>query len=203
MNNHIITISRQYGSGGRYVGKMLSEKLGIPFYDNEIITMSAKKSGYSEALFEKAEQFTNGSLLYSLTMFGQPAGIGGLPLSEKVYIIQSDVIKHLADQGPCIIIGRCANYVLKEHTDTINFFLYSDIEHRIKRAVNYYGLEEKNARDLILKKDKKRAAYYNYYTGERWGELSNYHLSLDTDSIGIENCVDLLESYIRHFHESN
>lgn len=202
MNKHVITISRQYGSGGRYVGKMLSERLGIPFYDNEIITMCAKKSGYSESLFEKAEQFTNGSLLYSLTMFGQPTGVGGLPLSEKVYIIQSDVIKHFAEQGPCIVIGRCADYVLKEHTDAINFFLYSDIEHRIKRAVNYYGIDEKKARDEILKKDKKRAAYYNYYTGERWGDLANYHLSLNTDSIGIENCVNILEMYVKHFHET-
>lgn len=198
MSGSIITISRQYGSGGRFVGKMLAEKLGIPFYDNELISMAAKESGFAESLFENAEKNTTYSLLYSLSMFGTSSGgMYGLPLSDKVFLIQSDIIKKVADQGPCIIVGRCADYVLRERSDVIHFFFYSDINERVKRAMTYYGLEEKKAKEAIEKTDKKRAAYYNYYTGERWGDIKNYHLSLNTDSIGIENCVDVLEQYVK------
>ncbi len=198
MSGSIITISRQYGSGGRFVGKKLAERLGIPFYDNELISMAAKESGFAESLFENAEKNTTYSLLYSLSMFGTSSGgMYGLPLSDKVFLIQSDIIKKVADRGPCIIVGRCADYVLRERSDVIHFFFYSDINERVKRAMTYYGLEEKKAKEAIEKTDKKRAAYYNYYTGERWGDIKNYHLSLNTDSIGIENCVDVLEQYVK------
>lgn len=197
MSGSIITISRQYGSGGRFVGKKLAEKLGIPFYDNELISMAAKESGFAESLFENAEKNTTYSLLYSLSMFGTSAGgMYGLPLSDKVFLIQSDIIKKVADQGPCVIVGRCADYVLRERDDVIHFFFYSDINNRVERAMKYYGLEEKKAKEAIEKTDKKRAAYYNYYTGERWGEIKNYHMSLNTDSIGIDSCVDVLAKYV-------
>ena len=197
MSGSIITISRQYGSGGRFVGKKLAEKLGIPFYDNELISMAAKESGFAESLFENAEKNTTYSLLYSLSMFGSnTGGMYGLPLSDKVFLIQSDIIKKVADKGPCVIVGRCADYVLRERSDVIHFFFYSDIENRIERGVKYYDLDEKKAKEIIEKTDKKRAAYYNYYTGERWGEIKNYHLSLNTDSIGIDACVDVLAKYV-------
>lgn len=196
MAGSVITISRQYGSGGRFIAKKLSEKLGIPFYDNDLISMAAKESGFSESLFENAEKNTTYSLLYSLSMFGTSAGgMYGLPLSDKVFLIQSDIIKKVADKGPCVIVGRCADYVLRERKGVINFFLYSDIEHRMKRAMKYYGLEEKKAKETIEKTDKKRASYYNYYTGERWGDIKNYHLSINTDFVGIDSCVDILAMY--------
>lgn len=198
MAGSVITISRQYGSGGRFVGKKLAEKLGIPFYDNELISMAAKESGFAESLFENAEKNTTYSLLYSLSMFGtNSAGLYGLPLSDKVFLIQSDIIKKVAAEGPCVIVGRCADYVLKERDDVIRFFLYSDIDSRIKRAQTYYGLDEKKAREAIEKTDKKRAAFYNYYTGESWGDIKNYHMSIDTDSVGIDKSVDILASYVR------
>jgi len=193
----VITISRQYGSGGRFVGKMLAEKLGIPFYDNEIITLAAKESGYAENIFEKAEQISTHSLLYSLSMFGSSTGVYGLPLSDKVYIIQSDIIKKCADSGPCVIVGRCSDYVLRERDNVIDFFIYSDMEHKIKRAVKYYDIDEKKAQSIIEQKDKKRAAYYNYYTSQRWGDIDNYNLAINSDSIGIENTVKILENYVR------
>ncbi len=193
----VITISRQYGSGGRFVGKMLAEKLGIPFYDNEIITLAAKESGYAENIFEKAEQISTHSLLYSLSMFGSSTGVYGLPLSDKVYIIQSDIIKKCADKGPCVIVGRCSDYVLRERDNVIDFFIYSDIEHKIKRAVKYYDIDEKKAQSIIEQKDKKRAAYYNYYTSQRWGDIDNYNLAINSDSVGIENTVKILEDYVR------
>lgn len=197
MSGSVITISRQYGSGGRFVGRKLAEKLGIPFYDNELISIAAKESGYAESLFANAEKNTTYSLLYSLSMFGtSTGGMYGLPLSDKVFLIQSDIIKQIADKGPCVIVGRCADYVLREREDVIHFFLHSDIESRIARSMKYYGLEEKKAKEAIEKTDKKRAAYYNYYTGERWGDIKNYHLSLNTDSVGIDGCVDILEKYV-------
>ena len=131
----IITISRQYGSGGRFIAEKLAERLGVPFYDNKIITMAAKKSGYAESIFENAEQTSTHSLLYSLSMFGSTAGVYGLPLSDKVYIIQSEVIKKIAAEGPCVIVGRCADYVLKDEQHVINVFLQSALEDRAARAV--------------------------------------------------------------------
>lgn len=197
MADSIITISRQYGSGGRFIGKMLAEKLGIPFYDNELISMAAKESGFSESLFENAEKNTTYSLLYSLSMFGSTAaGMYGLPLSDKVFLIQSDIIKKVAEQGSCVIVGRCADYILREKKDVIHFFLYSDMDSRVRRAVKYYGLSENKAKDEIEKKDKKRAAYYNYYTGGRWGETKNYHLCINTDFVGIDSCVNILAEYV-------
>jgi cytidylate kinase len=126
----------------------------------------------------------------------------GLSLSDKVFLIQSDIIKNVASQGPCVIVGRCADYVLRENEDVLHFYFYSDIENRIKRATTYYGLEEKKAKETIEKTDKKRAAYYNYYTGDRWGDIQNYHLSLNTDTIGVDNCVDILEKYVKAYMEN-
>ena len=202
MINSVITISRQYGSGGRYVARKLAERLGIPYYDNEIITMSAKESGYAEDMFEKAEQLSSHSLLYSISMYGAASGVYGLPLSDKIFLIQSDIIKKCAEKGPCVIVGRCADYVLQEHPNVLNFFLHSDIDSRAKRVKAYYNCDEKNTKDYILKRDKKRAAYYNYYTTNRWGSTENYHMSINTDAVGIDGCVDVLEKFIIN-HENN
>ena len=197
----MITISRQYGSGGRFIAKKLAEKLSIPFYDNEIISLAAKESGYAENIFKQAELVSSHSLLYSLSMFGTTAGLYGLPLSDKAYVIQSNIIKKCAEEGPCVIVGRCADYILKDNPDVINFYLYSDMESRIERVKNYLDPTCDNIKEDILKKDKKRATYYNYYTTQRWGDIQNYHLSINTDSVGIDNCVDILESFVLK-HES-
>lgn len=196
MSNHIITISRQYGSGGRFIGKLLAEKLGIPLYDNELITLAAQKSGYSESIFENVEKTSTHSLLYSLSMFGTTAGVYGLPLADKVFIVQSEIIKKVAAEGPCVIVGRCADYVLKDEPNIVDVFIHSDMESRIKRAVTYYNLSPDKAKDAIIKTDKRRASYYNYYTGLRWGDANNYEISLYSDKIGIDNCVDILYKFV-------
>ncbi len=195
----VITISRQYGSGGRFVARKLAERLSLPFYDNEIITLAAKESGYAESMFENAEQVSSYSLLYSLSMFGSANGVYGLPLADKVFLVQSDIIKKCADTGPCVIVGRCADYILKDRPDVLNFFLYSDMPSRVKRVVKYYENTSRDVESDIRKRDKKRAAYYNYYTSSRWGELENYDLSLHTDKIGIDACVDTLELYCKAY----
>lgn len=196
MYSSVITISRQFGSGGRFIGKLLSERLGIPFYDNELITIAAKESGYAESLFEKADQNTTHSLLYSLSMFGTTAGVYGLPLSDKVYLIQSDVIKKVASKGACVIVGRCADYVLKGNPNALNVFVHSDMNSKIDRAVKYYNIDPKDAENQIAKIDKKRATYYSYYTGQKWGEATNYDLCLHCDAIGVESCVDIIETFV-------
>ena len=198
----VITISRQFGSGGRFVAKMLAERLGIPYFDNELITMAAKESGYAENIFEKAEQMSSHSFLYSVSMFGSAAGVYGLPLSDKVFLVQSDIIKKCAEQGPCVIVGRCADYVLRDYPNVINFYLYSDIDSKIERYKKYYNEDEKNDKEIkdeIIRRDKKRAAYYNYYTTQRWGEIENYHLSIHTDAVGVDGCVDILERFVIGF----
>ena len=197
--NSIITISRQYGSGGRFIAKKLAEKLGIPYYDNEIITMAARDSGYSEAIFEKAEQLSTHSFLYSLSMFGSVDGMYGLPLSDKVYIAQSEIIKKCAEAGPCVIVGRCSDYVLKDFDNVINFFIYSDEKSKVERAVKYYGINAENAASELRKKDKKRANYYNYYSSQSWGHFNNYHLSINSDAVGIDACVDILASFVNSY----
>lgn len=202
--NSVITISRQYGSGGRFIAKKLAEKLGIPYYDNELITMAAKESGYNENIFEKAEQMSSHSFLYSVSMFGSAAGVYGLPLSDKVFLIQSDIIKKCAEQGPCVIVGRCADYVLRDYPNVINFYLYSDLDSKIERYKSYYNEDNKNDKEIkdeIIRHDKKRGAYYNYYTTQRWGEIENYHLSIHTDSVGIDGCVDILERFVLNFEK--
>ncbi|MBQ8758287.1 MAG: cytidylate kinase-like family protein, partial [Clostridia bacterium] len=173
------------------------EKLGIPYYDNELSTMAAKESGYSEAIFEKAEQLSTHSFLYSLSMFGSTDGIYGLPLADKVYIAQSEIIKKCADKGPCVIVGRCSDYVLKDYENVIDFFIYSDEKSKVERAIKYYGIDPDKAASELRKKDKKRANYYNYYTSQSWGDFSNYHLSINSDAIGIEATVDILAAFAK------
>ena len=194
--NSIITISRQYGSGGRFIAKKLAEKLGIPYYDNELITMAARESGYSEAIFEKAEQLSTHSFLYSLSMFGSVDGMYGLPLADKVYIAQSEIIKKCADEGPCVVVGRCSDFVLKDYKNVVNFFIYSDEKSKVERAVKYYGIDQDKALSELKKKDKKRANYYNYYTSQAWGAFENYHMSINSDAVGIDATVDILASYV-------
>lgn len=200
--NTVITISRQYGSGGRFVAKKLAETLGIDFYDNELITMAAKESGYAESIFQKAEQISSHSLLYSLSMFGSAAGVYGLPLSDKVFIVQSEIIKKCAQKGPCVIVGRCSDYVLRDFDNVIKIFIYSDFDHRVKRAVEYYGVDPKIAQEELARRDKKRATYYNYYTSLRWGDLENYDISINNDIAGVDGTVKILADFVKAYEQN-
>lgn len=197
MTNKIITISRQYGSGGREIGKKLAEALGVPFYDNELITMAAKTSGYTEEVFKNAEQQPTGSLLYSLSMMGTANALAfDLPLGDKLFIIQSNIIKEIADKGGCVIVGRCADYVLKDNPNCVKFYIHADMASRVERATKLYGLDKNKAEEKIQKFDKKRASYYNYYTNLKWGVASNYNLTVDSSVLGTEKTVDLLKRYV-------
>lgn len=197
MDNHkIITISRQYGSGGRIVGKLLAERLGIPFYDNEIISLSAEKTGLSKECFVNAEETSTGNLLLSLTTLTPSVESFGLPLNEKIFLVQSQVIKEVAEKGSCVIVGRSADYILSDTQNCINVFLQADLKDRINRAVAQYDLPEKNAEAAVIKTDKRRANYYNYFTGLKWGAAENYDLILNTSRMELEKIVDVIEKYV-------
>ena len=199
--NKIITITRQFGSGGREIGKKLAEAYGIPFYDNELITRAAKESGFAEENFAKAEDRATNSLLYSLAMginvYGnQDFGFSGLSLDDRIFLAQSDVIRKVADDGPCVIVGRCADYVLKERTNTFNVFVQASLDFRLKRVVENYGESEKKAGEIILKNDKRRANYYNYHVGEKWTNLTNYDMVVRSDIAGIDKAVESICTYL-------
>lgn len=188
----VITISRQFGSGGRKIGQALSKKLGISYYDNELITMAAEESGFAPELFKNADQNASNSLLFSLSMYGSTNGTFSLPLGDQVFIIQSDIIKKVAEQGPCIIVGRCADHILRDHSNCLSVFLHAPIEYRVKRSTVNYGLSADKAKETIIKTDKKRSVYYSHFTGEKWGTAENYHITVDTSRAGIEGTVAML-----------
>ena len=196
--NKIITISRQYGSGGRIVGKKLADALGVPFYDNELINHAAEKTGLSKECFKEAENTSTGNLLFSITSLASGMDSCGLPLSEKIFLVQSQVIKEVAEEGSCVIVGRSANYVLSENPNCINVFLQADLKDRVERAVRHYDLPEKNAEAAVIKTDKRRANYYNYFTGGKWGKAENYDLILNTSRLDLDHVVEVIKAYVSY-----
>ena len=194
-NNLIITIGREYGTGGREIGQKLALRLGIPFYDRELITRAAKKTGFDEKLFEQLDKRATNSFLYSLTMFGS-VGLNGMSLTDQLYLAQSNVIREMAEESSCVIVGRCADYVLKDRPNTISVFLKAEMQSKVERAVKYYGVDPQKAEDRIRKADKQRASYYNYYATATWGDVNNYDLCVDTGKLGVEGTVELIARFV-------
>lgn len=197
----IITISRQYGSGGREVGRKLAEQFGIPFYDNEIISRAAKETGFSETAFETVEDKATNSLLYSIAMgmnvfTNQDVGFAGLSLDDRIFLAQSNVIRKVADEGSCVIVGRCADYILKDLDNVINIFISADLDFRIKRSIEVDHIAPEHAAETVSKKDKSRGNYYRYHAGERWDNLFNYDLAVRSDLAGIDKTVECIKNYI-------
>ena len=197
----IITISRQYGSGGREIGQKLAEHYHIPFYDNEIITRAAKESGFAEETFARAEDKATNSLLYSLAMginvYGnQDFGFSGLSLDDRIFLAQSDVIRKVAEEGPCIIVGRCADYALEDNPYAVSVFIKASLDERVQRIKRIYELNDSKAADLIQKTDKRRASYYNYYSSKKWGEAKSYNLCIDSGLVGIDGAIDMILKFI-------
>lgn len=187
MSIPVITIGREYGSGGRLIGEKLAQKLGIPFYDKELIMMAAKKSGLSEEYIRRTEQVKSASFLYSLYMTSQV-----LPMSDQIFLVQSNIIKDLAQKGPCVIVGRCGDYVLRDNPNCMNVFIHAPMEDRVRRARDEYGETAANMEDFVRKQDKKRASYYNYFSQNKWGNSKHYHLSISS-SFGMEKTVQILK----------
>ena len=192
----IITVGRQYGSGGRYVARLLSERLQIPFYDKELLVEASKDSGICQEVMESFDEKQERKGLFSVFGGIQGRGDAGMyldmPLNHRIFLAQFDTIRRIADEGPCVIVGRCADYVLRDHRNLINVFVKAPTESRIERIVKLYGVEPIRAEEQIRKADKQRAAYYNYYATGTWGNVDNYHLCVDTGALGIEGAVELI-----------
>lgn len=203
MSNLIITIGRQFGSGGREIGMRLAKELGIDFYDRKLITQAAKKSGFSEELFEMMDKRATNSLLYSLSMFGG-SGVNGMSLTDQLYLTQANLIREFADKGSCVIVGRCADHILREYPNRFDFFISAPVETRLARIKASPDREfegNKNPQIALEKMDKQRATYYNYYTGKVWGKADHYDLCINAGRIGIDNTVEALLRFINYNKE--
>ena len=202
--NSIITIGRQFGSGGHEVGTRLAAHYGIRLYDKEMLNRAAKESGICKELFETHDEKPTNSFLYSLVMDTYSFGLTSstyseMPLNQKVFLAQFDAIKKIAEEGPCILVGRCADYALEHYKNCINIFIYADLEARIRRVARMYDMTDAAAKDRIVKADKKRSGYYNYYTNKRWGDAASYDLCISSSKLGIDKTVEEIIRYIDVF----
>lgn len=202
--NTIITIGREFGSGGREIGEKLGEKLGIKCFDKELLKRAAKDSGMCPELFENHDERPTSSFLYNLVMDTYSFGYSSsayvdMPISHKVFLAQFEAIKKIADEGPCIIVGRCADYALADYKNCIHLFIHGELEARIKRIQEKYNLTHDKAKEMIIKKDKQRSNYYNYYSSKKWGLAESYHLTIDSGILGIDATVELITQYVQIF----
>ncbi|MCH5202992.1 MAG: cytidylate kinase-like family protein [Oscillospiraceae bacterium] len=200
-SKYIITVARQFGSGGREIAEALAKELNIKFYDKELISLAAKESGMNPEVFEKIDEQATNSLLYTLSMglynFGNGfSAMGDLPVNDKLYIIQHKMIKRIADNGPCVILGRCADYILKDRSDVISIFINADMEYRKKHAIEHHNIDKKRAEQIISKADKTRANYYSFYSGQKWGQAKNYDLCINRGKMSHEDAVKLIKTYV-------
>lgn len=193
----VITIARQYGSGGHEIGQHLARRFSIPFYDRELIAEAAKRSGWSHELLEQADEKAGSSLLYAMMMGNYPFADSAvtashLPINDRLFQLQAKLIREAADAGPCVIVGRCADDILRGRNNVFSVFLYADLTIRQKRAVKEYGVQPEDAAGQVARQDKQRASYYHFYTDEKWGETRNYHLCIDTSCFGIAGTEELI-----------
>ena len=200
--NLVITIGRECGSGGRLIGNRLAEKLNIKCYDKELLTLAAKKSGLCEEIFESHDEKPTSSFLYSLVMdtysFGySSAGFTDMPMNHKIFLAQFEAIKKLASEGPCVMVGRCADYALADNPDCFSVFVHANLDWRINRISQKYNKNAKEAKDMINKTDKSRSSYYNYYTNKKWGSADSYNLCLDSSKLGYEKCIEEIENQLK------
>lgn len=200
MSDLIITISREFGSGGRKIGEEVAKKLGINYFDKEIIDKAAQSSGLSPEFIEKEEQTFSNSILFNLATSGGQFGVGGTSLVDRIYVSESKAIKDFADKGPCVIVGRCADYILRDRK-TFNVFVYADDDFKTKRIINEYGFEKREAAKLIKTRDKTRSRHYNYYCDRLWGDRKNYQLLVNSGAFGIEKSVDLIINSAKMYDE--
>ncbi|WWR14580.1 cytidylate kinase-like family protein [Lachnospiraceae bacterium JLR.KK008] len=204
--NTVITIGRQFGSAGREIGEKVAAHFGIKCYDKELLTRAAKESGLCEEMLANHDERPTNSFLYNLVMdtysFGYNASsFVDMPISQKVFLAQFDTIKKIAEEGPCVIVGRCADYALSDFSNCIHLFIYADEEARVRRISRKYDLTAAKARDMIVKKDKQRQSYYNYYSSKKWGRADSYDLCINSSLLGVDGTVRLITQYIQDFED--
>ena len=188
--NRIITISRQFGSGGRTIGRMVGERLGIPCYDQELLEQLAEKSGFAKEYIKERGEYTERGGWLANALSGRIGG--GMNNQDHLWIAQRELILELAAQGPCVIVGRCADYILQGQADCLNVFIHAGIAQRSERIVKMYGEREDAPEKRLRDKDRRRKAYYQFYTDMEWGKAENYHISLDSGVIGLEKCAQII-----------
>ena len=199
--NTIITIGRQFGSGGREIGEKVAEYFGIKCYDKELLTRAAQESGFCEEMIRNHDERPTNSFLYNLVMdtysFGyNSSSFVDMPISHKVFLAQFDTIKKIADEGPCVIVGRCADY-----KNCVHLFIFGNEDVKVKRIMQKYDLPEAKAREMILKKDKQRQSYYNYYSSKKWGRADSYDLCINSSVLGVEGTMKLIIQYVEDFEK--
>ena len=208
-NNLVITIGRQCGSGGKLIGEKLAKELGVKCYDKELLTRAAKESGMSEALFESHDEKPTNSFLYSLVMDSYSMGYAtssymDMPINHKIFLAQFETIKKIAQEESCVIVGRCADYALADNPNLISVFIVAEDEDKIARIMETNDLKADKAKDIMIKTDKRRSGYYNYYSSKRWGDVRSYDLCINSSRLGgVDGCVEAIKSYIevrKKFH---
>ncbi len=200
MEKKIITISREFGSGGRTIGRMVAEKLSIPFYDKELVEQIALESGFAPNYIEEHGEHSPGKSIFSYAFANQsvPGIMNGLSAADFLWNVQCAVILQLADKGPCVIVGRNADYILKDRKDCLHTFIHANMDFRADRIVRLYGESEKSPEARLAEKDKRRRVNYNHYTGRTWGVAQNYDICLDSSVLGVEKCADIILSIIEN-----
>lgn len=201
ITNSIITIGREFGSGGKEIGVKLAEALGVKCYDKELLAEAAKESGLCQEIFHARDERPTNSFLYSLVMDTYALGYYSnpyldMPLDQKVFLAQFETIRKIANEGPCVIIGRCADYALSNYSNCISVFIHAPLEDRIERISKKQQISENAAKDLITKTDKKRSSYYNFYSNKKWGAAASYQLSVNSSVLGIDKTVQFIRDFI-------
>ena len=201
MSKNLITISREFGSGGRSVGKRVAELLGVPYYDKELVKQVALETGFDERFIEQQGEYASpwrSLFSYAFAGAGNHQPMNGLSAEDFLWAMQCKVILDLADKGPCVIVGRCADYILREREDVLNVFIHANVPYRADRVVRLYGETDKDPEKRLEEKDKRRRAYYKHYTGRDWGMYTNYDLSLNTSLVGIERAAQIVVDVAKH-----
>ncbi len=201
----VVTIGRQYGSGGREIGEKLAKKMGAPYYDKQLLARAAKESGFAEEMIQMHDERPTSSFLYTMVMdsysFGYNQGFTDMPISQKVFLAQFDTVKKIAEEGACVIVGRCADYALREVPHCLNIFIFGQEEAKARRISQRQNVTVAEAKELCRKTDKQRQSYYNYYSDKKWGRADSYHLCVDSGKLGIDGTVDFLYEYVKLLEE--
>ena len=201
--NTVITIGREFGSGGREIGELIAKHFDVKCYDKELLTRAASDSGFCAEMLQNHDEKPTNSFLYNLVMDTYSFGYNSssyvdMPISHKVFLAQFDTIKNIAKEGPCVIVGRCADYALSEYPNVINIFISADEDDKVKRVMGRFKdlVTEDKAREMINKKDKQRKSYYNYYSSKKWGRAESYDLCINSSKLGIDGTVDYICDFI-------
>ena len=206
MGNLVITIGRECGSAGRLIGQNLAADLGVKCYDKELLTLAAKNSGLCEELFKTHDEKPTSSFLYSLVMDTYSLGYNtsaymDMPINHKIFLAQFDTIKKLAEEESCVIVGRCADYALADYPNTVSVFICGDEEDKIHHLMERHNVDEAKAKDIMIKTDKRRASYYNYYSSKRWGSCKSYDMCISSSAVGYDGAVDIIKEFAKKKQE--